>query len=537
SITVDFDRYDIFKLLIEYKTYNLRELGYALEKAAKMKKLQYIEHIVSSNLDLRNISEKVFEIMVYTLEHNHIDIFTIFFNLNIVNINKQDHKGASLLMIAAKNSNLDIMDDLISKGANIELTDANGCTAFMNAASDNNTIVMEKLLDFNCNIYTPDFDNGRPIQFIVCHDNYGILSRIITQLSPSDLVQDDLLNTCAELDLVEITKLICSRLTNEINFTNQEGETALFTAIDNNKIKISEILLQQNIDPNIISNNKWSPLQLVATKGNYEITKKILETGKVDINLASNEVNTPLYLAAKKGHTKICLELIKHGAYLEKTTNMNRTPLVTAIRHNKTETALQLLDAGALPNNRDNYNDGPLIFAASRGDITIIKKIIRLDRARELDSGNKNGETATYWAAKNGHSYVLKKLVESYNSINISDNNGITPLNSAIQNQQSSTAKFLLNLGADFSNKSSDGSPKISQLISMGISRSFLTDSIMDIANFSEEEKIEVIQVSANNAPQYSAFLNENNIFATTPPMTPPASPIQNIRKNMYNVL
>ena len=142
---------------------------------------------------------------------------------------------------------------------------------------------------------------------------------------------------------------------------------------------------------------QWSPLQIVAEQGNFELFMFILQKTKNTkpiINYDSN-VAHPLYMAAKKGHEEIC----------------------------------KVLFANSVVKNPSNINNGmtALHFAAERGLKDVCELII--ERIDNKNPRAVNKCTPLHLAAKGGHLEIVRLIVET--GVNkFSRFNGKTPFDS-----------------------------------------------------------------------------------------------------------
>ena len=92
-----------------------------------------------------------------------------------------------------------------------------------------------------------------------------------------------------------------------LNFKDENGYTALHYACDEGRLKIVEILLDENCDPNIKNNEKDTPLHLASKKGYFDICKILIENGAV-LNTYNSEKNSPLHYACMNNN----VELLKY---------------------------------------------------------------------------------------------------------------------------------------------------------------------------------------------------------------------------------
>ncbi|XP_019857054.1 PREDICTED: ankyrin repeat family A protein 2-like [Amphimedon queenslandica] len=94
------------------------------------------------------------------------------------------------------------------------------------------------------------------------------------------------------------TQIVELMLKNQIdpNVQKNNGWNALMSACKNGHTQIVELLLKEQIDPNIQKNDGWNALMLASAKGHYEVVKLLLEW-KADPTIKSNEGKTALKFA------------------------------------------------------------------------------------------------------------------------------------------------------------------------------------------------------------------------------------------------
>ena len=89
-----------------------------------------------------------------------------------------------------------------------------------------------------------------------------------------------------------------------INYTDENGNTALHYACDEGNLKIVEILIQANCDTNIKNNNKQTPLHLSTKRGYFDISKMLIESGAI-LNIYDSEKNSPLHYICKNNYVEL----------------------------------------------------------------------------------------------------------------------------------------------------------------------------------------------------------------------------------------
>ena len=106
-------------------------------------------------------------------------------------------------------------------------------------------------------------------------------------------------------------------------------------------------ILRNGFNGHLRDREGWTPLHRAAERGNLEILKKLLKEG-ADLH-ATNEINgnNALMIASEEGHTEIIQELLKRGADVNAKNDDKKTALYLASNNGKRDAAAELLEGGA----------------------------------------------------------------------------------------------------------------------------------------------------------------------------------------------
>lgn len=170
------------------------------------------------------------------------------------------------------------------------------------------------------------------------------------------------------------------------NTQDASGYTCLHHAALNGHRKVVEILLEYDANVNLVDCKGSTCLHLAAWRGNTDIVVSILVKSafQPNVNQQNNDQETPLHCAAQFGHSAVCTLLLQHGAD-------------AGIRNFRRETALDL--------------------ACEYGRFESAEVIIRL-RPELLSRDLIPIHSPLHLAAKNGHSSVVKMLLNSGFNVN-----------------------------------------------------------------------------------------------------------------------
>ncbi len=93
------------------------------------------------------------------------------------------------------------------------------------------------------------------------------------------------------------------------NFVREDnGVTALWIAVQNNRTEVVQVLLTSDADLNICDKiSGRSPLYVAAFKGFAEITQILLASGRVAVDFCHEATKTtPLWIATQNGNVTFC---------------------------------------------------------------------------------------------------------------------------------------------------------------------------------------------------------------------------------------
>ncbi|KAI9722499.1 MAG: hypothetical protein M1828_004746 [Chrysothrix sp. TS-e1954] len=95
----------------------------------------------------------------------------------------------------------------------------------------------------------------------------------------------------------------------------------------------------------------------------------------------------------------------------------------------------------------DSLGNTSLLWAARNGCTQVVQRL--LEAGCDRRAVNNEGMTALQWAASNGHADIVELLFDGKESIQVRDNSAWTPLHRASYNGHVEVVRLLLNLGAD----------------------------------------------------------------------------------------
>lgn len=204
---------------------------------------------------------------------------------NGVDVNIRYESGETPLMIAAGVGQKDIVELLLSKGADVNAKGGIfGRTALMNAALNCYKEIAELLLAQGADVN-------------VRNNNGGTALSLCFQSGPpcKELIKLFLLNGA------------------DVNSKDNSGSTVLMSAAASGDSELVREFLDRGMDVNAKTNYGWTALMSAASKGNKEAAQLLLSRG-ADTNAVDNEGRTALSVAKSKNHREVVPLLKNFGA-------------------------------------------------------------------------------------------------------------------------------------------------------------------------------------------------------------------------------
>ncbi|KAJ3536429.1 hypothetical protein NM208_g6716 [Fusarium decemcellulare] len=281
--------------------------------------------------------------------------------------------------------------------------------------------------------------------------------------------------------LENIAKLLLEKEGIDISSRGKKSETPLSCASRNNCESVVKLLLEQDgIDLNPTDEHGNTPLSLAAWNGNEGIVNLLLKRDGIDLGLKNYYGRTPLNSAIRRRSSTIAWRLLEAEMSQDPKAYAGRTPLSWASENDKTELVRLLLGIAAIdPNLRDKDGRTPLSRAAENGNVSVV--LLLLENA-DVDANRKDrdGQTPASRAARNGHTNIvqllsrtdlitlhflvregdlepLKFILDCGYNVNVPDDQGNTPLHTAIFSRRFEIARQLISFDADASAKNLDG--------------------------------------------------------------------------------
>lgn len=331
----------------------------------------------------------------------------------------RDSMGSTLLHVATLRNRKDIVELLLSKGADLESRDKFDVTPFLLACQHSHEMITF-LLDKGANINAVYRADARALHAAAAQGNVEALKVLLDSgLNIEELTEKAYTPlACALTWGQEAAALLLMERGANVNLRTTKGVTPLHFACKNNLIAATHELLRRGAKVDVREKEGWTPLHDACATGSPAVVTALLEKG-ADYEMELPNTDRPLHVALINERETIARVLIEQaGASISVKASEQRSPLHLASEYNLADSANLLIDRGAAIEEVDEDSWTPLCCF--------------------------------------GGPEVVSTLIARGADVNYKDRDCWTPLHQAVENDHMEEARMLLQAGADTSVRTTD---------------------------------------------------------------------------------
>jgi ankyrin repeat protein len=378
---------------------------------------------------------------------NHLDYFKSKF-IDHTKAVSQKVDLDQLLLAAARKGDSETIEQLISKGADIEAADNEEYTPLLIALSKGNEEAAITLIKLGADVNVINKHYTTPLHLAIQNSLFKAIEILIKEnadVNTNDNEGYSPLYYAAIHDNKEVIELFLN-CNIEINFKDTNTSNLLHRVIVKNNLKALSFLLNHGADPTIKNKYDNPALHYAIALNNIEAAKILLEHG-AEVNLKKTNGTTPLHKAALNANSDAIKLLLEYGADINAVNNIGNTPLHKAMENDNLEIVRLLLEKGANINAINNNGLTPLLRALDQGNEEIALNLINL--GADITITSNKGHTALHYAAMRNEIKAAELLIENGAKVSILNEHSYDPLREAVERGYSDFIDFLIKHNAN----------------------------------------------------------------------------------------
>ncbi|KAK0153560.1 Death-associated protein kinase 1 [Merluccius polli] len=297
-------------------------------------------------------------------------------SLTSYDVNQPNKHGTPPLLIAAGCGNIQIIEVLMAKGAEIQANDKSGTNAIYYAARHGHVGTLKFLHENKCPLDVQDKSGETALHVASRYGNVDVVTYLCSIKANPDLCdreQETPLHCAAWHGYAAVARALCQAGCH-VDAENREGESPLLTASARGFADIVECLAEHRAAMEATDKDGHTALHLAVRRCQVDVVRCLLRH-HCHVDQQDRHGNTALHIACKDGNL----------------------PIVTAICGSKAS-----LD---LPN---KYGRTPLHLAASNGGLEVVRHLCLA--GANIDAVTNDGKTAEDLASSEQHEVIVTLL-------------------------------------------------------------------------------------------------------------------------------
>lgn len=371
-----------------------------------------------------------------------------------IDINVKNKHGETPLHVAAEHGKENVVEGLLASKAKVDARDINGHTPFHHAASSGQKRISDALIAAGADINARDKQGRTMLHNSVAEDNPELIKDLLEQGANVHIIDHnnmtpEQLATTEEFSLTEDISYAGEKdhLVAALKDYREAGDALVAAATKGDEGAVKKMLKEAPYLVNYKNFNDDTPLHGAASKGHKEVAELLVAKG-ANLAIANDQGKTAMDVAYGKANGWLKEQLgYRDGGREVGDTLADMTPHKLDQIQGKVaerQEAIHRLErlGKRVMAKRDNARAGrALMDAAANGEVDKVNEILE-KRPNLVYGQNVEGNTALHVAAENGHTEMLKLLVEKGARLNATNAMGHTALEAAEHAHENSYAKY-----------------------------------------------------------------------------------------------
>ncbi|KAF3851422.1 hypothetical protein F7725_013194 [Dissostichus mawsoni] len=239
-------------------------------------------------------------------------------SLNSYDINQPNKHGTPPLLIAAGCGNVQIIEVLMRKGAEIQANDKSGANAIYYAARHGHVETLKFLHEKKCPLDVQDKSGETALHVAARYGNVDVVSYLCTiRANPdlSDREQETPLHCASWHGYSPVARALCQAGCH-VDAKNREGESPLLTASARGFADIVECLVEHKADLGATDKDGHTALHLAVRRCQVDVVRCLLRH-HCHLDQQDRHGNTPLHIACKDGNLPVVTAICSAKAGLD----------------------------------------------------------------------------------------------------------------------------------------------------------------------------------------------------------------------------
>ncbi|XP_059487078.1 ankyrin repeat and death domain-containing protein 1A-like isoform X2 [Neocloeon triangulifer] len=332
-----------------------------------------------------------------------------------LDVNSRNNYGRAPIHWASSRGSTDIMQLLIEARCDIEAKDKYGMSPILMAAWHGHKDAVQLLIKCGANALVINKKQYTLLMCAVHNNRLDVVNFLLEtvediEIDVEDLEQQTALFHAAHNGHHDVVKRLIEAGA-RYNLKNKTGKTPLHAASEKGHVEVLELLLlQENLERDEQDEDGNTALHVAADNQQTLAVQTLLEAG-CPPDTENKKGYTALHLASSKGCRCIIDYLLQHGASIDYRCKEGNTALHVSCLANELETTELLMNKGADVNALNNVRQSAIHIAAEKGFQDLCKLLI--NSGANIEQKEEGGRTPLYIAARGSFTTIVDMIIKT----------------------------------------------------------------------------------------------------------------------------
>lgn len=408
-------------------------------------------------------------------EGGHVELIQLLLSAG-ADPNLVDDSGHSALLLAVRRDRRDAADALMEV-ADVDQQDTHGNSALIVAVRKNHHAIAGALLAAGANVNRTNVDGQTALGIAKIRDDH----RAVALLERHGGIAEGFVSTGratqGALQLVGATPgdrpvwFIAADRGNaaaasellaggaKVDRPDADGMTALMIAAERNHQTLAVLLLRNGASSKTARpQDGWTALHFAAAEGHVELLRTLLNETLPPFPASTNGVDT-LMLGIEREDRELISLILDAGVSPTGADAQGQSALMRAARRPMSTVVVDLIERGAEVDARDRLGRSALWYAADAGRTDNVGLLVRA--GADAASVDRDGNGPLHRAAHHGYVRVITPLLRAGNATELENKSGATPLMIAAMRGHLQIVRDLVTSGHDLDHQNRVGNTAI----------------------------------------------------------------------------
>ncbi|XP_041355511.1 uncharacterized protein LOC121373126 [Gigantopelta aegis] len=375
----------------------------------------------------------------------------------MLDINEPGHFRRTPIMYACLHGKTDIVNYLMTNGAELDTLDERGENIIHMAVLSGNVELVKELLSCSKTQHLLSSLNGSSVfERASANGRYDMLKYFIESNKKLVPLSPCLIVACFKGHMPIIEMLI--DIVDDVDYRGHKGRTALLTACLGGQTETARFLISKGADNTLLDEFNDSCWKHACDSGKVDLVSYLLEHSEFTVGTPCQNGMTSFMIACRRNHTQLFEFLVEQDTYAVHTLDTFGSSCLHHCctgRHDSTLLLERLVALNLDVNCTDNNEKTPLMQAFQNGCIEIVRWLV--EHGADLCLTDKRRGNYLHYACRSNKVENIKFLLHCGFPVNCTDQKNNTPLMEACFKGNSDVVDLLLQNGADANRQNTSG--------------------------------------------------------------------------------